>query len=608
MDKNVVTATVLIALIMVVWMTVLAPEAPVDVPLDDRREDARSIPDDDVFQAPPEIPVPGAVPAIVEGDSTVAGTQEGVVRDITVETNMYTAVFSTRGGTLISLKLKEYAKFEEDAPVELVDSTKGGALSTVFTTPDNRVYDTRAFIFDTNFSSSRIEIDREPRDLEFSTQIGEGRITFRYTFQPDTYEIKLSVIHDNPDSFIARGGYELVWNGGLPFTEGNHQLETQQSGAFVRSGGEVENVVLNSDTYQEGSYRGTIDWIAVKNKYFIAAIIPDGETRGSELIGERRGELEDPDLRLDFVASLLIPLDGSVSDDFRLYLGPMEVSRIGRYKLHLYDTVDLGWDFFEVVTRPLAQYVFVPIFSVLASFLPNYGWVIIIFSILIKLLLYPLTKKSFQSMAKMKELQPRMEAIKEKYANDPKKQQQATMKMYKETGVNPLGGCLPMFLQYPIIITLWQFLPQAIALRQEGFMWATDLSAPDIILNLPFTIPMYGNFVAGFTLLMGLSMAVQMQFTPQAGSGAQAKIFMYVMPVFISVIFNKFASGLSLYYLCYNVLTAAQQKLIANQQKAKTDAASTETENNARRTGSEKRIRNKKSSKAKGRPASRNRR
>ncbi len=605
MDRNVITATILIALIIVVWMTFLTPDRPVEVPPDAGREDNRFLPDDDTIQPPKELQVPGSVPEIVEGDSTILGTQDGVIREITVENDLYTAVFSTRGGTLLSFKLKEYKKFEEDSHVEMIDSTKEGALSMVFTTPGNRIYDTRSFVFETDYSASRMVLRDDPQDLKFTTVIGEGTLTFRYTFEPGTYEIKLSIEQENAETFIALHGYELQWNGGLPFTEGNHELETQHSGAFVRTGGEVEKLVLTSDSYLEGSYRGDIDWVAVKNKYFIAAIIPDVPTRGSDLIGERQLEIEDPLLRLDFVASILVPLDLNGPGKFRIYVGPMEMNRIDRYDLGLYDTVDFGWDFFETVTRPLAKYFFIPIFALLGGWLPNYGLVIIIFSILIKVLLYPLTKKSFKSMARMKELQPRMEAIKEKYANDPQKQQQATMKMYKETGVNPLGGCLPMFLQYPIIIALWQFLPQSIALRQQGFLWATDLSAPDIIMNLPFTIPMYGNFVAGFTLLMGLSMAVQMQFTPTSGSAVQAKIFMYVMPVFISVIFNKFASGLSLYYLCYNVLTAIQQKLIASQQKAESAAEPDETENNSRRKGVGKRTRHTKSARAKGRPASR---
>ena len=176
------------------------------------------------------------------------------------------------------------------------------------------------------------------------------------------------------------------------------------------------------------------------------------------------------------------------------------------------------------------------------------------------------------SMVIQMRLQPQMQEIKEKYKDNQQKQQEATMKLYKTSGVNPLGSCLPMFLQYPIIITLWQFLQQSIEIRQQGFLWANDLSAPDAILNLPFEIPFYGDFVAGFTVLMALSMVIQMRLQPTAASGMQAKIFMYVMPVFMLVIFNSFPSGLSLYYLCYNVITAGQQKLINNSIEAEKEA------------------------------------
>ena len=608
MDRNVITATVLIALIMVVWMTFLSPPQPEDIPRGPDSGIVEGTPQDDVIAAPREVPVPGSIPPIVAGDSTIVGATEGTEREITVETNLYTAVFSTKGGTLLSFKLKEYTIFQQEDQVELVDPSKEGALSMVFTTPDNRIYDTRSFVFEAGNTPTMVDATSAERELTFTTRIGEGSLTYRYSFAPDTYEVGLSVIKDNVTSFVALGGYEIMWNGGLPFTEGDHKVETQHTGAFTRTGGEVEKVVLLSDPYQEGSFRGNIDWVAVKNKYFISAIIPSGTTRGAELIGERTAELDDPMLRLDFVASLLVPVEDGVQDEFRLYMGPMEMKRIEKYDLGLYDTVDFGWDFFETVTRPLAKYLFIPMFGWLSRFIPNYGLVIIIFSILIKGALYPLTKKSFQSMAKMKELQPRMEAIKEKYANDPQKQQQATMKMYKEAGANPLGGCLPMLLQYPIIIALWQFLPAAIDLRQQGFLWAADLSAPDVIFNLPFEIPMYGDFVAGFTVLMGLSMVLQMRLTPTTGSGAQAKMFMYVMPVFISVIFNKLASGLSLYYLCYNVLTAGQQKWIARQQKAKeVKEAATVTENNSKRAGGNGRARDSKSNKAQSRPAKKRR-
>jgi len=324
-------------------------------------------------------------------------------------------------------------------------------------------------------------------------------------------------------------------------------------------------VKLASDAYAEQSLRGEVGWIAVKNKYFTVVVMPQTPSRGAELIGERVGEVSDAYGRHDYVAMLQMPPSEGQVDQFTLYMGPMVYGNLNDYDLDLYDMVDFGWDFFEIITRPLARFVFIPAFTYLAAIIPSYGLVIIILAFLIKLVLYPLTKTSFKSMAKMRELQPRMEVIKEKYADNPQKQQEAMMKMYKETGVNPLGGCLPMLLQYPFIIALWQFLPQAIELRGQGFLWAQDLSAPDVILNLPFEIPMFGSAVAGFTMLMGISMVFQMKLSMTNQSNAQAKIFTYVFPVMIFVIFNKLASGLNLYYLCYNVLTAVQQKFINKQ-------------------------------------------
>lgn len=516
-----------------------------------------------VFEQPSV--VPGQVPVFAAGDSTVIGSQEGEIRDIVVDTELYTARFSTRGATLTSFVLKEYLKFESDELVQMVDTSKGGAIGMVFMSPGNRIYDTRSFTFDSQ-APGQLTVGDAPAEISFRAAVGAGSITKRYSFDKDTYEIRLSIELESPETFLIQGDYEVVWNGGIPFTEGDHENETRRSGAFARSGGEVESVVLMSETYDETSLRGVVDWVAVKNKYFILAIIPDGVARGAELIAERFGEFDDQDeVRLDFVASLEIPIVDAGPDKFRIYLGPMEFRRINAYGVGLYDTVDYGWDFLETITKPLAKYIFIPVFALLSGVIPNYGIVIIIFSILIKLLLFPLTKKSFKSMAKMKELQPRMEAIKEKYADNPKKQQEATMKMYKETGVNPLGGCMPMLLQYPIIIALWQFLPQAIEIRQQGFLWANDLSAPDVILSLPFSLPMMGNFIAGFTLLMGVSMVVQMKIQAMPGSGMQQKMFMYFMPVMIVVIFNRLAAGLNLYYLCYNVLTAVQQKFINRQ-------------------------------------------
>ncbi|MDA0874024.1 MAG: membrane protein insertase YidC [Bacteroidetes bacterium] len=562
MDRNVLTATVLIAIIMVVWLTWLAPTPPAADP-------AGAIPDSTVQDAGQEFveqgePRVGSVQELAADDTTFVPSQGLPERFITVETDLYTAVLSTRGGTFSSFALKEYTIAGTDRPVQLVDSTKGGALGVLFTSPGNRNYDTRAFDFVPSTDRERIEVGDAPVSLSLRTEVGGGAIELTYTFSPGSYEVGLEVDQPGASSFSTREGYELVWNGGVPFSELDHENAAQHTGSFARSGGEVESVLLKSETYDEQSLRGEVDWVAVKNKYFTVVVMPQATTRGAELIGERFGEVSESYGRHDYVASLLMPAAEATPDTFRMYMGPMLYGNLNGYDLDLYNMVDFGWDFFEIITRPLARFIFIPAFTYLGSIMP-YGWVIIVLAFLIKLVLYPLTKSSFKSMAKMRELQPRMEAIKEQYADNPQKQQEAMMKMYKETGVNPLGGCLPMLLQYPVIIALWQFLPQAIELRQQGFLWAQDLSAPDFILSLPFTIPMYGNAIAGFTLLMGISMVFQMKLSMTNQSNVQAKIFTYVFPVMIFVIFNKLASGLNLYYLCYNVLTAVQQKFVNKQ-------------------------------------------
>ena len=569
LDRNVVIATVLVAIIMFLWLWLMAPPQPV-APADDPAafsEDslaAEQVATGSDMLASDDAPSGEGLSfaEAVAQDTTLEAALVGEARFITVETDMYSAVFSTKGGTLTSFILKEYQKFDQETPVQMVEATGMGALSIAFTTPRSHVLNSRELYFDTSYEGDTLRVSGDSAELHFETRIQEGVLRQTYTFRPGEYEIGLRVAQENAAAFSTREGYELIWEGGIPFTEKDPNEEVKSAGVYARSGGEVENIVLRKEDYQEEPLSGLVDWTAIKTRYFATVMIPSSSTRGAELAGEQTGEPGNADFRQRYDMRLFMPRPEDGPDEFRLYIGPMEFYRIADYDLGLYDMVDYGWDFFEWITRPLARVVFIPAFTFLATFIPGYGLVIIVFAILIKLALYPLTKSSYKSMARMRELQPKMEAIKEKYGDNPQKQQQEMMKMYKETGVNPLGSCLPMLLQYPIIIALWLFLPQSIEIRQQGFLWASDLSAPDVILNLPFTIPFYGDFVAGFTLLMGLSMVVQMRIQAAPTSNPQMKMFTYLMPVMIFAIFNRFASGLSLYYLVYNVVTAVQQKII----------------------------------------------
>ena len=557
LDRNGIIGMILISVIMVVWLVYFSPQPPPESPDSVAADSLESVEPVGPSEIGPDEGVVAAAPV----DSAFVAVTTGDARAITVETDRYRATFSTRGATPTSFVLKNYNVSGEDgAPVEMV-SSEDGALALAFTPPQGRYLDSRALFFETpSLESDRLEITDAPRELSFEVALPGGTLRQTYTFTPGTYEIGLRVEEIGGNLLSASGGYEIVWDGSVPFAEDLDGLDATASGVYARSGGEVETINLAKDVTGSQRLSGAVDWVAVKNKYFVAAVRPEQPAEGAELEGDRIGEVRDLEFAENFSARLDMPRPRGEANDFRLYVGPMEFDRIAAFDPDLYDVVDYGFGAF--MTRPIAKYIISPSFRFLGGLLPNYGLVIILFGILVKLLLYPLTKVSYKNTARMRELQPKMEVIKEKYGDDPQKQQEAMMKMYRETGVNPLAGCLPLLLQYPIIIALWRYFQNSIVIRQESFLWAADLSAPDPILNLPFAIPFYGDFVAGFTLIMGLAMIFQMKVSMPDTGGTQQKVMMYFLPGILFVVFNRLASGLSLYYLTFNILTIIQQKLI----------------------------------------------
>ncbi len=569
-DRNVVIASVLIAIILFGWLWLAAPPPP-EEPADDEevaeeqvdemreREDVDDPPEDadidDVLETDDVARI---------ADPALERALDGEERTITVDHELFQAKFSTKGGTLTSFTLNEYLKWDRESQVQMADTLKNGSLAMIFTTPSAHVVDSRDLYFEADTDNSTLNVADGEARLAFTAEVGEGFIRKVYEFVPDEYEVRLSIEKENADTFTTRDGYELLWDGGIPFAERSADDEAWYAGAYAQSGGSLENIGL-SDDYEELSLSGRVDWVAVKNKYFASVIMPQVETRGAELIGERTETHPFGPQHEDYMASFIVPpAGGEMSvDEFTLYVGPMEYYRISAYNVGLYGMVDFGWAIIGWIVRPLAQWVFIPVFWYLGDWLPSFGLAIILLALLIKMVLYPLTKSSYKSMAQMREIQPEMQAIKEKYEDDPQKQQQAMMKLYKESGVNPLGSCLPMLMQWPVLVGLYFFLQQAIEIRQQGFLWAGDLSAPDPIVNLPFEIPFFGDYIAGFCALMAISLVIQMriQGTASAGGG-QAKVFMYLLPGFLFVFFNRFPSGLSLYYLFYNVVSATQQKFI----------------------------------------------
>ncbi|RMF55564.1 MAG: membrane protein insertase YidC, partial [Calditrichaeota bacterium] len=304
---------------------------------------------------------------------------------------------------------------------------------------------------------------------------------------------------------------------------------------------------------------GRVDWTAIRTKYFLAAVIPANpkNIESASLIG--KAHQENDILHKYYSALLEVPFPGYKTqlDTFTVYLGPLDYGILKKYNADL-ETLVMNRDWYERIFRPISLLI-LPAFKFLYGFIPNYGLVIIIFSILIKLILHPLTKKSYQSMSEMQYLQPKMTQLKEQYKNDPQRLNQEMMKLYKEHGVNPLGGCLPMFLQMPLLFALFIVFRSTIQLRGQPFiLWITDLSRPDT-LALGFSLPFIGDTLHVLPLLMGLTMIWQSKMTI---TDPKQKFMMYFMPVFMIFIFYSLPSGLNLYYSVFNLLSMIQTRMI----------------------------------------------
>jgi YidC/Oxa1 family membrane protein insertase len=342
--------------------------------------------------------------------------------------------------------------------------------------------------------------------------------------------------------------------------------EANYSNASVYYGD--EQVIVDASDFGETTekdFNGRVDWVGVRNKYFTSIIAPQNPliVEGAYIKGTREA-INTSGIREFYSVRLILPFKNTdfEKQSFTVYIGPVDYDILKNYNNNLEAIVDFGSFFgLKFVVRPIAEYVLLPLFTFLHSFIPNYGIVIIVFSLIIKVVLYPLTKQSMYSMKKMQLLQPKMAEIKEKFKDDPQKMNKETMKLYSTYGVNPAGGCLPLLLQMPIFIALWGLFQVAIELRQQPFMlWINDLSRPDVIYKLSFKLPIIGiDQISGLALLMGITTFVQQKMSVK---DPKQQALIYMMPVMLTILFMSFPSGLNLYYFMFNVFSIAQQYYI----------------------------------------------
>lgn len=611
-DKNTIIAFVLIFLVLIGYWMFNAPqveEGIVENPINTTNNDTLAKPlskiEPEKVAVVPSQKLPEQKKVIVdqhtENKTFIVDTSQ-VASDVVIENDLFRSIISSKGACIRSWRLKKYAKpnsIKDNGIISPADWVEiigpnanfknyfGHDLSENYSDynyANLAIYlptqygdgDTSPLSFSISNEKKHIVLNKKnPVDslVYFLDFTNGGTLKKIYTFYADEYHFDLRIELTNVNDILSRSFYKLEWRSGLSPTEDNIPDDMNYAKSYVLMGKEFEKNDIPDEDEEVKPITGKIGWIGASTKYFGLSIIPsfikdekyaliDALVDGEEIIFNDDSE----NTWKKYSIELKIPTftdDYRISHQYQVFLGPLDYFLLEKYDKKLEEMVDLG-----SYLRPIGVGILYA-FTTLHGFINNYGLVIIIFSILIKLILFPLTKKSYTSMKKMQELQPALNELKDKH-KDPKKLQKAQMALYKEKGVNPVGGCLPMILQMPLLFALYWVFRNTIELRGEPFIWwITDLSMPDTIFTLPFNIPMYGNKFNILPILMGVSMLFQQKMTMK---DPKQKMMVYMMPVFMILIFNKLSSGLNLYYTLFNFLSMAQQRFSKTDDKEETPA------------------------------------
>ncbi|MCR5455327.1 MAG: membrane protein insertase YidC [Bacteroidales bacterium] len=497
-----------------------------------------------------------------------AAAATGTSKDIEISNNKMIVTFSTKGAMIKTVQLKDFKTNSGDSLFVIKRDVQNEINLDFFA--GNNAISTKHLFFEYVGADSQTASNGMPCNAVFRAHVdADSWLEFAYSLADDSYLLGYTISFHNLDGVVNNNSsyIDLTWNQYLPVLERGNSWEYNNSGICYKYDGEdVEELGMTSDHADENLV-GPTKWIACKGQFFSSVLISNSTFANGKLEIQKTGSREN----LKFVSSHLALPSNAVADSMTFYFGPnkfkilKDIQLAEGDELALEDLVPLGWSIIGWCNR----YLIIPLFNWLGSFISSYGLIILIMTLIVKLVLLPLTYKSYQSTAKMRVLRPQVEELNKKYPKqeDAMKKQQATMELYRKAGVSPMGGCLPMLLQMPVLIALFRFFPASIELRQQGFLWSDDLSAFDSVLDFGFSIPFYGDHVSLFALLMAGAMLLQTKISGQMDSGQQMpgmKLMMYMMPVMMLCWFNDYSSGLTYYYFLSNIIAILQIVLIRN--------------------------------------------
>lgn len=491
-----------------------------------------------------------------------ANSAEGDQKFIILENNKMKAKISTRGGRPYSVELKNYRTYD-DKPLVLFSGDDNRFGFNFFA--DKRQISTNNLYFE--MVDDRDSLYARNNDQTVKLRLHAGRdsyIEYTYTLAPNTHMMDFNIRFKGMTGIIPRNYTELdlEWDLNSPRLEKSEDNRRNTTTVGYKYYQDEVNTLggMTSDEADE-ELQNRIKWVAFKQKFFSSILVSDNFFTNSRVEVKDREDSEKYQKYL--AAEIGVPYESKNQYEVPMsfYFGPNHYNTMKQYDQEFENLIPLGWAVFKWVNK----YIIIPIFNWLDNSIANYGIIILLLTLIIKAVLFPLTYRSYLSQAKMRVLKPEIDELNKKYPKkeDNMKKQQAQMDLYKKAGVNPLGGCPPMLLQLPILIAMVQFFPASFELRQEGFLWADDLSSYDSIMELPFEIPFYGDHISLFTLLMAVTLLFTSRINSQQMSGSQQMpgmkfVTTYFMPVMLLFIFNNFASGLSYYFFLSNIITLTQ--------------------------------------------------
>ncbi len=544
MDRNQATGLFLISALLLVYLFFFSPKKP------DQKATGKTPAATTATTAPAA--TPAAVPALAP--ETALDTTAGPAKDVTLTNANLTVTFSTRGGRVTAVRLNKFKTFFGQ-PLDLFDA-KSARMDTRFRTTDGKTIR----FSDLNFQAVPSQA-AGASVLTFTAPVAGGSIVQTYSLPANSFELAYNLRLNGLEQTVAQEPLTFTFVDQVRQTEQdlkqnrnhttiNHYLAAGDQGALAEA----------SEKPEEYKAAGPVRWAAHKHDFFVAGLIADQQPFAGGAF-DSNVNLEDSTTIKTLSTTLTIPVAEVEQGrgQYRFFFGPNSFNLLKSVAPEFDRNVYLGWGLFRWVNR----FVVLPVFHFLEQFISSYGLIIALLVLLIKLVTWPLTYKTYESQARMKVLKPEIDELKAKHGDDATKVQQETMKLYQTFGVSPLSGCVPTLLTLPILFAMFQFFPNAIELRQQSFLWAKDLSSYDVFIKLPFYVKWYGDHVSMFTLLMTASTLLMTWQSNQTNTAMQGpmKTYSYLMPIIFLFVLNSFAAGLTWYYFVSNVITFGQQAL-----------------------------------------------